>query len=124
MIYSSLLLAGIVETVSFLDTTFVTTVKLEIIAKDGFTPPAVSNKTILNIHFSKTPSVPVTNIEAGTTSLGVTFDVSEFSYLKIVSYEVLVQEYIPLDQKCMFFFIKFDCDKPFVTVYTDASKKL
>ena len=122
--FTLLLPAGIVETVSFLNTTFVTTVKLEIIAKDSFTPPAVSNRTILNVHFSKTPSVSTTNIEAGTTSLGVTFDVSEFAYLKIVRYEVLVQEYTPEDPNCMLMFIKFNFITSFVTVYIDTNKRI
>ena len=95
-------LSGIVETATFLNTTFVTAFNLEIIAKDSFIPPAVSNKTLLNIHVTKTPNVRLTDIKAGTTSLEATLDVSEFSYLKIVRYEVLVQQYVPEDSNCMF----------------------
>ena len=74
--------------------------RLEIIAKDGFTPAAVSNSTYLNIHVTKTPTVAVTEIRAGITSLQVTFDVSEFAHLNIERYEILVQEYIPEDINC------------------------
>ena len=93
-------LSGIVETVVFINTTFVTTFKLEIVAKDSFTPPAVSNRTLLNIHVTKTPTISVSKIVAGVTSLEATIDVSEFSYLKIVKYELLVQEYFPEDPNC------------------------
>ena len=75
---------------------------MEIVAKDSFTPPAVSNRTLLNIHVKKTPTISVGKIVAGVTSLQATFDVSEFSYLKIVKYELLVQGYYPEDPNCTF----------------------
>lgn len=76
---------------------------MEIVAKDGFDPPAVSNRTTLTIHVTKTPSIKITSRKAGTTSLEAVIDVSEFANLKITNYQVLVQEYKPEDANCKLF---------------------
>ena len=96
--------SGIVETAKSLNTTFITSFRLEIVAKDGFYPPAVSNRTTLTIHVTKTPSVKITTRKAGTTSLEAVIDISEFAHLKITSYQVLVQEYKPEDSNCTLLF--------------------
>ena len=92
--------AGIVETTKFLNTTFINVFKLKVVAKDGFSPPAVSNLTVLYIHVTKTPAIWLTNLKTGTTSLEASVDVSEFSYLKITEYQILVQLFEPDDPKC------------------------
>ena len=97
--------SGIVETAKNLNTTFVTSYTLSIVAKDGYNPPAVSNTTTLKIHVTKTPSIPMSSISIGTDSMSTTLDTSGYSYLTVVRYEVLVQEYEPTVSNCKYIMI-------------------
>ncbi len=91
---------GIVKTAKNLNTTHITSFALDIVAKDNFKPPALSNRTRLNVHVTKTVSISLNGIKAGTTSLEGTVDITGFDSLNIEKFQILVQEYRPNDVNC------------------------
>eukprot|EP00794_Sanderia_malayensis_P016064 gene16064-17687_t len=89
---------GLVDTAKDLNTSYISLFSLSIVAKDSYQPPKVSNRTVLNIHVTKTPFISLSNTKAGTTSLEATINTKGFTHLNIKTYEVLVQEYKPSNE--------------------------